>query len=353
MYVAKGRQFLNLIYLIYMTEQQNNDNGGVPPEELSPLEEPSDETGKKKPINVWQIAAIGFFGLFLFSLFFNRFEVSITPKGSSRSGSAQVSAPIAGTQQDSSDEELTNAVLPQEGVVLPIKWGDFGKQLVDTGVIDAEKFEQLYSQRGGLGEEEKQLLYGTNNGNLKMDAENSGFLLNLFWAFGLGNKNPILEEGPMVQYGGDASRFASTGGWTLAKGNAMDHYSKHAFVTLTPDQQQLVERVSQGIFRPCCGNPTYFPDCNHGMAMLGLLELMASQGVGEEEMYKVALKVNSYWFPSTYLTIAKYFAEKGTSWDKVDPKEVLGANFSSAQGYRQILQQVQPVQQQGGGGCGV
>jgi len=47
------------------------------------------------------------------------------------------------------------------------------------------------------------------------------------------------------------------------------------------------------------------------MAMLGLLELMAAQGVGEEEMYKAALAVNSYWFPDTYLTIAEYMQNKG------------------------------------------
>ena len=44
--------------------------------------------------------------------------------------------------------------------------------------------------------------------------------------------------------------------------------------------------------------------------MLGLLELMASQGLSEEEMYKYALIVNSYWFPDTYLAIAKYFEKE-------------------------------------------
>ena len=190
---------------------------------------------------------------------------------------------------------------------------------------------------------------------IKMTPENAGFLLNVFWALGLGNKNPILENGPMSdpQYGG-AGNFASTGGWTIAKGDAMDHYSKYNFVILTSAQQSLVERVSQGIYRPCCGNSVYFPDCNHGMAMLGLLELMASQGASEKEMYKIALKVNSYWFPDTYLTIAKYLKEvKNTSFDKMDPKVILGKEYSSGAGYRAILQQVTPAENSGGGGCGV
>ena len=154
------------------------------------------------------------------------------------------------------------------------------------------------------------------------------------------------------QYGG-ADKFASTGGWSLAVGNAMKHYSKHNLIQLNQEQQKLVEEVSKNIYRPCCDNATYFPDCNHGMAMLGLLQLMAAQGMNQQDMYKHALAVNSYWFPDTYVNIAKYMAKQGTSWDKVDPQEVLGKNYSSASGYRQILSQVEPVKPAGGGGCGV
>ncbi len=246
------------------------------------------------------------------------------------------------------------SVLPPDGIVLPVRWGDLGARMTSAGVIDKKKFESLYAERGGLSKEEKNLLEGVDNGKLKITSENSGFLLNLFWALGLGNQNTILETGPMSdsQYGG-AGNFASTGGWTLAEGNAMNHYSRHQFIVLTPKQQQLVERVSKNIYRPCCDNSTHFPDCNHGMAMLGLLELMAGQGVSEEEMYKVALQVNAYWFPDTYLTIAQYLESKGVDWGKADPKEILGANYSSGSGYRQIVSQVAAPAKKSGGGCGV
>lgn len=147
-------------------------------------------------------------------------------------------------------------------------WGNLKLQLIDAGVIDKEKAENLS-------------------------------LLNLLWGFGLSNKNPVLENGPMMdpRYGG-AGNFASIGGWTLAQGNVMHHYSMHSFVTLTPQEQMLVERVAKNIYRPCCGNSTYFPDCNHGMAMLGLLELMAKDGRTEREMYEIAEEVNGYWFPN-------------------------------------------------------
>src|SRR3989344_2246387 len=252
-------------------------------------------------------------------------------------------------------KKIEEKILPEKGFVLPVKWGDLGIKLTEAGVIDAEKFKSLYNERGGFDPESEQLLSGAENSSLKITPDNSQVLLNLLWALGLGNKNEILEKGEMVdkRYGGDAGKFASTGGWTLAKGNSMNHYSKHEFVSLTPEQQALVESVSKNIYRPCCGNSTYFPDCNHGMAMLGLLELMASQNISEKDMYKYALQVNSLWFPDTYLNIAKYLKVKKIDWDKTDPKELLGANFSSASGYRQVLSQIQPETKQGGGSCGI
>lgn len=251
-------------------------------------------------------------------------------------------------------EGIEEKVLPPQGVALPIRWGDLGAKMVSIGVIDKEKFEKVYAKRGELGVEGKKLLEGVGNEQVVINKDNAGFLLNLFWALGLGAKNDILEKGPMMspQYGG-AGNFASTGGWTLAGGDAMEHYSRHPLIVLTPVEQQLVEEVSKNIYRPCCNNPTFFPDCNHGMAMLGLLELMASQGISEEEMYKVALQVNAYWFPDSYLTLAQYFLSQGISWEKVNPKEVLGANYSSGSGYRKILDRVIMPEKRDAGSCGV
>ncbi len=252
-----------------------------------------------------------------------------------------------------SAEDIEKKVLPPQGVELPVRWGDLGFKMVEAGVIDGAKFEKLYANRG-LTEETKTLLYGNNNGKLSITSENSGTILNLLWALGLGTKNDILDTGPMMdaRYGG-AGGFASTGGWTIAKGEAMDHYSRHSFIALGNEQQELVERVAKNIYRPCCGNSTYFPDCNHGMAMLGLLELMASQGASEQEMYRAALEVNSYWFPDTYLAIAYYLNAKGIQWEQASPKEILGYDFSSAAGYQRILSRVTLPERQSGGGCGI
>ena len=205
--------------------------------------------------------------------------------------------------------------------VFPVNWADLEAKMISVGVIDQEKpFARTP--------------------------------LNLLWALGLANKNPILETGPMAQYG-DMGNFASTGGWTLAKEGAMDHYSRHKFFNLTPEQQKLVERVSKNIYRPCCDNPTHFPDCNHGMAMLGLLELMASQGISEQEMYEAALQVNALWFLEEYSTIARYLASKNQTLWAADPKEILGRDYSSASGFRRVASLVPQVKSQGGSGCSI
>lgn len=236
--------------------------------------------------------------------------------------------------QGSSLEEI---VPPSAGVTLPVTWGDLGAKLVEAGAIDADKFQTLYQQKGTWSAEYQQLLLGQNNGQIKITRANASYWLNLLWALGLANQNPILDQGEMVdpRYGG-AGGFASTGGWSLAKGKPMDHYSRHQLVKLTATQQALVDKVSRGVYRPCCDNSTHFPDCNHGMAMLGLLELMASQGASESQMWQAALVVNSYWFPATYLNTAQYFKDRSITWAEVDPKTVLGEAYSSNAGSAKI-----------------
>jgi hypothetical protein len=288
--------------------------------------------------------------------------------GGGASGGGQTDSAAAGAQ---SSAALAEEVTPANGVVIPITWGDLGQQMVKAGVIDEAKFTALYAGQGGLSDDMKALLDSSNNGQITMTPQNSGIILNMLWALGLGNKNPILENGPMEDpQNGGAKNFASTAGWTLAAGDAMVHYGAHQFVTLTSAEQSLVESVAKNIYRPCCGNSVYFPDCNHGMAMLGLLELMASEGATEDQMYKTALAVNSYWFPSNYLTIAQYLQSKGIDWKTVNAKDILGTDYSSAGGYQQIVAAMAAAsnvdnnansngsggsssQSSGGGGCGV
>lgn len=235
-----------------------------------------------------------------------------------------------------------------------INWGNLGVKMAEAGVIDRDKLESLYAYRGGLTEPEKKLLDDNKNENLIITSQNSRLALHLLWALGLSNNNPILENGPIrAERFGGLEDFASTGGWTLARGDPLNHFNRHEFITLTPEQQLVVERVSKNIFRPCCDNPTHFPDCNHGMAMLGLLELMASQGASEISMYKTALAVNALWFPNQYQTLRTFFGSKNIDWDSVDSQEILSAKFSSLSGYKKALLSIPSPEQSGKTGCGV
>lgn len=311
---------------------------------------------KKESVKFWRTAALILFGIVIFS---QLFSVTIEPKLNSTKSLSQKSNTDDNNNDKSAEKvdvsELQSIVISAAGVELPIKWNDIGKRMVADGVIDEQKFKALF--QGGLQNSEEQMLSGEWNGKVVLNQQNSRFLLDMLWAFGLANKNDILENGEMTdeKYGGDASKFASTGGWSLSNGPVINHYSKHAYLTLTSEQQELVDRVSQGIYRPCCGNSTHFPDCNHGMAMLGLLELMAANGVSEQEMYDVALKVNSYWFPQTYIDLATYFKEQGQEWDQVDARLALSSEYSSSKGYQETRQKIKslPKPQPGGGGCGV
>ena len=206
-----------------------------------------------------------------------------------------------------------------------------------------------------LEAEEKMLATLVANGSIDPSKLPQVTELNLLWAYGLANKNQVLESGPIMdpRYGGPTN-MASVGGWTVTTGSVMNHYSKHILATLTPDQQSLVEKIVKGIYRPCCNNSTHFPDCNHGMAMLGLLEYLASQGATEGEMWNAAITANMRWFPDQYQTIAQYLKIKGIDSKTVTPQMLLGAEYSSGSGFARIAAQVPQSGQQGGGsGCGV
>jgi hypothetical protein len=84
-----------------------------------------------------------------------------------------------------------------------------------------------------------------------------------------------------------------------------------------------------------CNNPTWFPDCNHGMAMLGLLELMATRGTSEKDMARAALGANTLWFPQQYQDLARLLGLQGKRWEDGDPLELLGDKYSSAGGVQQ------------------
>lgn len=246
---------------------------------------------------------------------------------------------------------LEETVLPAAGITLPVSWGDLGKQLVDAGVIDLPAFREVVKM---TPEQEKILTEGSDE-KIKIDHTNSQFVVDILWALGLAQKSIVYTEGPLGQeYKDEVGSFASTGGWNLARGDAVSYLNKFDFIPLTDEQQRQVGEIAKGVFRPCCGNSTWFPDCNHGMAALAAIELMVSAGVPEKDIYRYVLGLNSFWFPDTYMTIATYFARQGTAWKDIDAKMILGQEYSSAQGANLVAKQVGPLPftTNYGGACG-
>ncbi|NIT04596.1 hypothetical protein GTO10_06930 [Candidatus Saccharibacteria bacterium] len=251
-------------------------------------------------------------------------------------------------------EELKRKVLPSGGYETQLTWGDIGKKLVEVGAIDEEGFKELFKSPAE-GSQELDILKGNSSKPISINENNSHFVLNALWAFGLTQKSKVLDEGPMKNGEYDLGNFASTAGWTLGVKDALELYSSYSFVQLNDFQQDLVEKIAEGVYRPCCGNHTAFPDCNHGMAALALIELEVAAGIPEEQIYKDLLAFNSFWFSDTYLKMAAYFDEQGTDWADVDPKVALSADYSSAEGAQRVASEVAGVPgfEGGGGSCGI
>ena len=262
------------------------------------------------------------------------------------------------TPESTSQVVATNEVLPDQ-YNLGISFGDAIVKLVRSGAIDKNKFVNLYEGRNALSEDQKKLLDEPSNTQIIVTQENAGLLLNLLWPLGIANKTNVLSQGPMgTQYKNEVGNFASTGGWSLGKEEGGKLFNRFSIVSLSADQEALVTEIAQNIYRPCCGNSTYFPDCNHGAAMLGFIELAVAQGMPKDEIYQKALVLNSYWFPQTYVELATYFkAKKNIAWNNVNPQEALGANYSSGQGYSAVNKELQAdgilPKVKGGGSCGV
>jgi hypothetical protein len=249
---------------------------------------------------------------------------------------------------------------PAGGQTLSAKFGNLGPRLLAVGAIDVGAFRQVYQRAGQpLTNTQAAILAVGSETPVVVDSTNAYFLLNFFWSVGLTNQNPILSR-LEARYGiGGVSNFASTGGWSLGARQPMELYDSEALIRLSPEQQTRLEAVASGVFRPCCGNHTAFPDCNHGMAMLGLLELMASQGATVDEMFLAAKNVNAYWFPQQALEVAMFLkADQNLGFASADPRAIMGEEFFSATGFGAVHQwlvanNLLPQSSGGRNSCGV
>jgi hypothetical protein len=244
---------------------------------------------------------------------------------------------------------------------LPVAYGEIGPSLLDYGAFTYDGFAQVYAQAGQpLTAEQQAIIREGSDGQITISHANAYFLLNFFWALGLSNDNPILKAGPMMEYSkGQIERFASTGGWPLATRPVPELFASAPVIEIDEAQQARLEEAAAAVYRPCCDNPTIFPDCNHGMAMLGLLELMASQNASVDQMLEAAKYVNSFWFPGQAQEVGTYYlAQSSSDFTSIDAREMVSAESFSRRGFASVHQWLVEngkleQQPQNGSSCGV
>jgi hypothetical protein len=256
--------------------------------------------------------------------------------------------------------EVWKVVVPPDGYNTSIVFGEAIMRLIAAGAVDPQKFRRLYEARGGLPTWVDRLLTAPSTEPIRLSLETASYLLNLLWPLGLSTKTAFNTKSPINRV--SLPSFASTAGWKLGKAaNGYVYFNQVETMRLDAEQEEIVLTIARNVFRPCCNNSTFFQDCNHGSALLGFIELAASQGATSEALYRIALAANSYWYPNHYVEIALYLQEiEGRSWTEVPPATILSKRFSSLSGWRRnvhsplkaanLLPRLGP---KGQSGCGV
>jgi hypothetical protein len=236
-------------------------------------------------------------------------------------------------------EDAYDAVMPSRGHRTAVTFGDSIMRLVRAGAIDPAKFTALYAPRGGLPDWVQRLFEAPSSEPIMISVVTAPYLLNILWPLGVATKMRFNADSPLN--GKDLSRFASTGGWRLGRaGTGALYFNKVEALTLSEEEEARVLAVARNTFRPCCNNSAFFQDCNHGSAMLGLLELAASQGLSETELFHLAKTTNGYWYPTQYIEMALLFATvNDTSWKDIEPATAVRAKFASATGWGRNVHQ--------------
>jgi len=247
--------------------------------------------------------------------------------GSLRDGIASRSAARPGP-------DIFEEVMPERGINTGVRFGDAIQKVIAAGVLDPAKFR---AQGARVPHWVERLMAAPSAESIVFTRERAPWLVNLLWPIGLANKAAFNRRSLIntVRLPG----FASTGGWTLGRApNGSAYFNCVDAVPLTDRQAFLALAIATNTFRPCCDNNTFFQDCNHGSALLGLIELAVSQGATADRIYRIALTANSFWFPEQYARTAQYFTRFAKRpWRRVSAPQVLSAGYSSLSGWQRHI----------------
>lgn len=231
--------------------------------------------------------------------------------------------------------DIFSQVTPEAGIETGISFGDSLQKLIAAGALDPGKLRSLSN---GLPNWVERLLGAPSAEPIVFNVDRAPYLVQLLWPLGLSNRANFNRSSVLNTV--SIPSFASTGGWTLGREpNGYVYFNKIDAVPMTDSQEALVLEVAKNSFRPCCDNNTFFQDCNHGSALLGLIELAVTQERAPAAIYRIALAANSYWFPDEYTKTALSFLHfEGRFWNEVEPERVLGAEYSSLSGWERNVE---------------
>ncbi len=228
---------------------------------------------------------------------------------------------------------LVSEVVQPNGVPLPpVRFGNTVEKLVQASALNASAVRQAMNNSGEqFTSYEANILSGNQQTEnlLILNSSDHSFILNVLWAIGINNNNAILNYGPVVVKG-NPYNYASTGGYAALGKLSLGGID---LLSLTPEEQVIAEQVATNTYRPCCDNPAAFPDCNHGAAALGLIELMSSQGFNSTTIYGALKNFESFYFPQNFIYEALfYFASQGLTWNQVPGDQALSLHFATLTG---------------------
>jgi hypothetical protein len=253
--------------------------------------------------------------------------INRAPSAGKGEASAVKKASKTTADTDKMVQDAIKEVTPAQGFTTNVKWNGVVSKMIKQGALDPVKLASLLKQRYGqdIKPEWREVLDGKNT-NLEINSDNAVFMMYLLWTIAKDNNNQILVDSPF------ANSFTNYDIGVGASG-----YGGADLLSLSPEQQQIAKEVAENANRPCCNNSTAWPDCSHGFAALGLVELMASQDFNKAEIFDTFVKFNSFWFPQTYVNNALYFKlAQGKNWSQVDKEVVAGKDYSSLSGASKV-----------------
>jgi hypothetical protein len=278
-----------------------------------------------------------------------QFMMTINKSVASSSNNTNSVSPVASLPQEFQGPPLPGRVPPTSllvsevaqpnGVPLPpVRFGNTVGKLVQASALNASAVRQAMNNSGEqFASYEANILSGNpQTENLViLNSSDSSFILNVLWAIGINNNNAILNSGPVVLKGNPFT-YASTAGYAPLGKLSLGGID---LLTLTAEEQVIAEQVAANTYRPCCDNPAAFPDCNHGAAALGLIELMASQGFNSTSIYGALKQFESFYFPQDFVYEALfYFVSQGLTWDQVPGDQALSIHHATLTGKGYVQQ---------------